>query len=137
MQIRPEEITQILKTQLSNFEKSLDVSETGTVVTVGDGVAKVYGLEKAMAGELVDFGGGVNGMVLNLEEESVGIAILGDDTLVKEGSTVKRTNKIVQVPVGEELLGRVVNALGHAHRWQGRTQSQEFPQSRNQGSGNC
>jgi F-type H+-transporting ATPase subunit alpha len=112
MQIRPEEITQILKTQLSSFEKRLDVSETGTVVSVGDGVAKVYGLEKAMAGELVDFGGGVSGMVLNLEEESVGIAILGDDTLVKEGSTVKRTNKIVQVPVGEELLGRVVNALG-------------------------
>src|SRR5271154_3244228 len=112
MQIRPEEITQILKTQLSIFEKKLDVSETGTVVSVGDGVAKVYGLEKAMAGELVDFGSGVFGMVLNLEEESVGIAILGDDTLIKEGSTVKRTNKIVQVPVGEELLGRVVNALG-------------------------
>jgi F-type H+-transporting ATPase subunit alpha len=112
MQIRPEEITQILKSQLANFEKKLDVSETGTVVTVGDGVAKVYGLEKAMAGELVDFGGGVSGMVLNLEEESVGIAILGDDTQVKEGSTVKRTNKIVQVPVGEQLLGRVVNALG-------------------------
>src|ERR1700753_11411 len=112
MQIRPEEITQILKSQLANFEKKLDVSETGTVVAVGDGVAKVYGLEKAMAGELVDFGGGVSGMVLNLEEENVGIAILGDDTLVKEGSTVKRTNKIVQVPVGDELLGRVVNALG-------------------------
>jgi F-type H+-transporting ATPase subunit alpha len=112
MKIRPEEITQILKTQLSSFEKRLDVSETGTVVAVGDGVAKVYGLEKAMAGELVEFGGGVSGMVLNLEEESVGIALLGDDTQVKEGSTVKRTNKIVQVPVGEQLLGRVVNALG-------------------------
>jgi len=112
MQIRPEEITQILKSQLANFEKKLDVSETGTVVAVGDGVAKVYGLEKAMAGELVDFGGGVSGMVLNLEEASVGIAILGDDTLVKEGSSVRRTGKIVQVPVGEELLGRVVNALG-------------------------
>ncbi|MBI3534085.1 MAG: F0F1 ATP synthase subunit alpha, partial [Deltaproteobacteria bacterium] len=112
MQIRPEEITQILKTQLMDFDKRLDVSETGTVVSVGDGVAKVYGLEKAMSGELVDFGGGVSGMVLNLEEESVGIAILGDDTLIKEGSTVKRTNKIVQVPVGEELVGRVVNAMG-------------------------
>ncbi len=112
MQIRPEEITQILKSQLVNFEKRLDVSETGTVVSVGDGVAKVYGLEKTMAGEMVDFGGGVSGMVLNLEEESVGIAILGDDTQVKEGTTVRRTNKIVQVPVGEELLGRVVNALG-------------------------
>src|SRR5437016_743245 len=98
MQIRPEEITQILKNQLTNFEKRLDVSETGTVVAVGDGVAKVYGLDKAMAGELVDFGGGVGGMVLNLEEDSVGIAILGDDTRVKEGATVKRTGKIVQVP---------------------------------------
>lgn len=112
MQIRPEEITQILKTQLTQFDKKLDVSERGTVVTVGDGVAKVYGLDKAMAGELVDFGGGIYGMVLNLEENCVGIAILGDDTQIKEGSTVKRTNKIVQVPVGEELLGRVVNALG-------------------------
>jgi len=112
MQIRPEEITQILKTQLMNFEKRLDISETGTVVSVGDGVAKVYGLEKVMAGELVDFGGGISGMALNLEEENVGIVILGDDTQVKEGSTVKRTNKIVQVPVGEELLGRVVNSLG-------------------------
>src|SRR5436305_13704712 len=110
--IRPEEITQILRSQLTNFERKLDVSETGTVVSVGDGVAKVYGLEKAMAGELVDFGGGVSGMVLNLEEESVGIAVLGDDTQVKEGSTVRRNSKIVQVLVGEELLGRVVNALG-------------------------
>ncbi len=110
--VRPEEITQLLKSQLMNFEKRLDVSETGTVVSVGDGVAKVYGLEKAMAGELVDFGNNVSGMILNLEEESVGIAILGDDTQIKEGSIVRRTNKIVQVPVGEELLGRVVNALG-------------------------
>jgi F-type H+-transporting ATPase subunit alpha len=112
MQIRPEEITQILKAQLADFEKKLDVSETGSVVTVGDGVAKIYGLDKAMAGELVDFGGGISGMVLNLEEGNVGVAILGDDTQVKEGSTVKRTGKIVQVPVGDELLGRVVNALG-------------------------
>jgi F-type H+-transporting ATPase subunit alpha len=126
MQIRPEEITQILKTQLSSFEKRLDVSETGTVVSVGDGVAKVYGLDKAMAGELVEFGGGVNGMVLNLEEESVGITILGDDTQVKEGSTVKRTNKIVQVPVGEELLGRVVNALGMPIDGKGDLQAKHF-----------
>jgi len=112
VQIRPEEITQILKSQLADFEKKVDVSETGTVVAVGDGVAKIYGLEKAMAGELVDFGGGVTGMVLNLEEESVGVAILGNDSKIKEGATVRRTNKIVQVPVGEALLGRVVNALG-------------------------
>ena len=126
MQIRPEEITQILKSQLMDFEKKLDVSETGTVVSVGDGVAKVYGLEKAMAGELVDFGGGVTGMVLNLEEESVGIAVLGDDTKIKEGSTVKRTNKIVQVPVGEALLGRVVNALGIPIDGKGDLKTTEF-----------
>jgi len=112
MLIRPEEITQILKSQLADFEKKLDISETGSVVSVGDGVAKVYGLEKAMAGELLDFGGGVTGMALNLEEETVGVAIFGDDTLVREGTTVKRTGKIVQIPVGEALCGRVVNALG-------------------------
>jgi F-type H+-transporting ATPase subunit alpha len=111
MQIRPEEITQILKTQLKDFDKKLDISETGTVISVGDGVAKIYGLEKAMAGELVEFGNGVFGMVLNLEEDAVGVAILGDDTIVREGSNVKRTGKIVQVPVGEALCGRVVNAL--------------------------
>jgi F-type H+-transporting ATPase subunit alpha len=112
MQIRPEEITQILKRQLSDYDKKLDVAETGTVVYVGDGVAKVYGLEKAMAGELVEFGAGISGMVLNLEDEGVGIAVLGDDTQIKEGSIVRRTGKIVQVPVGEQLLGRVINAIG-------------------------
>jgi F-type H+-transporting ATPase subunit alpha len=112
VQIRPEEITQILKAQLAEFDKKVDVAETGSVVTVGDGVAKVYGLEKAMAGELVDFGSGTTGMVLNLEEQGVGVVILGDANHVKEGTVVKRTNKIVQVPVGEGLLGRVVNALG-------------------------
>lgn len=112
MQVRPEEITQILKTQLQDFEKKLDVSETGTVVSVGDGVAKIYGLEKAMMGELVDFGNDIFGMVLNLEEESVGAAVLANVDAVKEGTTVKRTNRIVEVPVGEELLGRVVNPLG-------------------------
>lgn len=111
MQMRPEEITQILKSQISDFDKKLDVSETGTVVTVGDGVAKVYGLEKAQAGELVDFGSGLFGMVLNLEEESVGVALLGEGD-VKEGATVKRTRRIVEVPVGDALCGRVVNALG-------------------------
>ncbi len=112
MSIRPEEITDLLKTQLLQFEKKFDISETGSVITVGDGVARVYGLENVMAGELVDFGGGVTGMVLNLDAESVGVAILGDETQVKEGSKVKRTSKIVEVPVGTALLGRVVNALG-------------------------
>lgn len=126
MQIRPEEITQILKTQLIDFEKKLDVSETGTVVAVGDGVARVYGLEKAMAGELVDFGNNTYGMVLNLEEDSVGIAVLGDDTKLKEGSSVKRTNKIVQVPVGEKMLGRVVNALGIPIDGKGTIQTDQY-----------
>ncbi|MBI3556379.1 MAG: F0F1 ATP synthase subunit alpha [Deltaproteobacteria bacterium] len=112
MKIRPEEITQLIKRQLADYEKKVEVAETGTVISVGDGVAKIYGLENAMAGELVDFGNNVSGMVLNLETETVGVAVLGDDTLIKEGTTVRRTNKIVQVPVGEELLGRVVNALG-------------------------
>ena len=112
MQLKPGEITEIIKRQLGDFESKLDVLETGTVVSVGDGVAKVFGLEKAMAGELVDFGSDVFGMVLNLEEESVGIAILGGASSIKEGSSVKRTGKIVQVPVGEPLCGRVVNAIG-------------------------
>jgi F-type H+-transporting ATPase subunit alpha len=112
MSLKANEIAEVLKSQLANLDSKLDVSETGTVLAVGDGVAKVYGLEKAMAGELVDFGNNVTGMILNLEEMSVGAAILGDETLIKEGTTVKRTGKIVQVPVGKELLGRVVNALG-------------------------
>lgn len=112
MSLKASEIAEVLKSQLSNLDGKLDVSETGSVLAVGDGVAKIYGLEKAMAGELVDFGNGVSGMILNLEEMSVGAAILGDETLIKEGGSVKRTGKIVQVPVGKELLGRVVNALG-------------------------
>lgn len=125
MQIRPEEITQILKTQLKDFDKKLDISETGSVISVGDGVAKLYGLEKAMAGELVDFGSGVFGMILNLEEDSVGVAILGDESTIKEGSPVKRTGKIVQIPVGEELCGRVVNALAIPIDGKGEIKSKE------------
>lgn len=112
MSLNANEIAEVLKNQLTNIDSRLDVSETGVVLAVGDGVARIYGLEKAMAGELVDFGNGVSGMVLNLEESAVGVAILGDETQVTEGATVKRTGKIVQVPVGKELLGRVVNALG-------------------------
>lgn len=112
MSLKANEIAELLKTQLANLDSKLDVSETGTVLSVGDGVAKIYGLEKAMAGELIDFGNNVSGMVLNLEEMAVGAVILGDETLIKEGGAVKRTGKIVQVPIGKELLGRVVNALG-------------------------
>jgi F-type H+-transporting ATPase subunit alpha len=112
MKLRAEEITQIIKKQLADFEAKLDIAETGTVLTIGDGVAKIYGLENAQAGELLDFGSGVMGLALNLEAGSVGASVLGDETLIKEGATVKRTGKIFEVPVGEALLGRVVNALG-------------------------
>lgn len=112
MKLRAEEITQIIKRQLADFEAKLDVAETGTVLTIGDGVAKIYGLENVQAGELLDFGDGVMGLALSLEAGSVGAAVLGDETLIKEGRTVKRTGRIFEVPVGEALLGRVVNALG-------------------------
>ncbi len=110
--IRPEEITGIIKERIANFESRLQMNEIGTVLTIGDGVARVFGLKNVLSGELVEFDGGVKGMVLNLETNNVGIAVLGDDALIKEGSTVKRTEKIVSVPVGDALLGRVVNAIG-------------------------
>jgi len=110
--IKVEEISQLIKTQIKGFEKEIDVQEVGTVISVGDGIARIYGLEKAMAGELLEFPGGLYGMVLNLEEDNVGAAVLGSDASVKEGTTVKRTGKIVEVPVGEGLMGRVVNAIG-------------------------
>jgi len=110
--IKVEEISQLIKTQIKGFEKEIDIQEVGTVISVGDGIARIYGLEKAMAGELLEFPGNLYGMVLNLEEDNVGAAILGSDHTIKEGDTVKRTGKIVEVPVGKGLLGRVVNALG-------------------------
>ena len=112
MQIRAEEISQIIKQQIANYEKAVDVVETGTVLTVGDGISRIHGLERAMAGELVEFPGNLMGMVLNLEEDNVGVAIFGNDREVREGDTVKRTGRIVEVPVGPALVGRVVNALG-------------------------
>ena len=112
MQLRAEEISNIIKQQIASFDKAIDVTETGTVLTVGDGIARIYGLDGAMAGELVEFTGGLVGMVLNLEEDNVGVAIFGSDLTVREGDTVKRTGRIVEVPVGPALLGRVVNALG-------------------------
>lgn len=112
IQIRSDEISSVLKEQIKNYNKTIEVSETGSVLSVGDGVARVYGLESAMAGELVEFSNGLTGMVLNLEQDSVGVVIFGEDKDIKEGDSVKRTNKIVQVPVGPELLGRVVNVLG-------------------------
>jgi F-type H+-transporting ATPase subunit alpha len=108
MQIRAEEITEIIKKQIEGFEKTIDVKETG----IGDGIARVHGLENAMAGELVELPGEVFGMILNLEEDNVGIVLLGEYQLIKEGDIVKRTGRIVEVPVGRGMLGRVVNALG-------------------------
>jgi F-type H+-transporting ATPase subunit alpha len=112
MQIRAEEISQIIRKEIEGFDQKVAISETGTVLEAGDGIARVYGLESAMAGELLDFGHNVVGLVLNLEEDNVGVALLGDFEHVREGDTVKRTGKIAQVPVGDALIGRVVNALG-------------------------
>ena len=112
MNIRAEEISQILRDQIKNYEARVQVSETGTVLSVGDGIARLYGLQNAMAGELLEFPGGLLGMVLNLEEDNVGAALFGDDRGIKEGDVVKRTGRIVSVPVGPALMGRVVNALG-------------------------
>ena len=110
--IKAEEISEIIKRQLQGFEVEIDLKETGRVIEVGDGIARIYGLEKALAGELLEFPGGVFGLVLNLEADNVGAVLLGSDTLIKEGDPVTRTKRIAQVPVGEALTGRVVNALG-------------------------
>jgi F-type H+-transporting ATPase subunit alpha len=126
LSIRADEISRVLKEQIKNYSKSLEVSESGTVLSVGDGVARVYGLDSAMAGELVEFPGSVFGMVLNLEQDSVGVVILGEDRDIKEGDTVKRTKKIVQVPVGEAVMGRVVNALGQPIDGKGPIQTTKF-----------
>ena len=112
MELRPEEITKIIRSQIKNYENKLESSETGIVILVGDGIAKASGLEKCMAGELVEFPNGAFGMAQNLEEDTVSIVILGDDSGIKEGDTVKRTGKVVSVPVGQAMIGRVVNALG-------------------------
>ena len=110
--IKPDEITSILRNQLSGFESEIDIYNVGTVLQVGDGIAIIYGLSNVMASELVEFPNGVYGMVLNLEEDSVGCVLFGDSSLVKEGDTVKRTGRVTSIPVGEEMLGRVVNPLG-------------------------
>lgn len=111
-QIRADEISRVLKEQINNYSKNVEIAETGSVLSVGDGVARIYGLENAMAGELVEFPGEIFGMVLNLEKDSVGVVVFGEDRDIKEGDTVKRTKRIVEVPVGEALLGRVVDVLG-------------------------
>ena len=112
MELRAEEISQIIKEQITDYDKKVELSETGVVLSVGDGIARVYGLEKAMALELVEFPGNILGLVLNLEQDNVGVAIMGEDIHIKKGTWVKRTGKIAQVPVGEPVLGRVVSAVG-------------------------
>ena len=112
MQLRPEEISGIIKEQIKNYHNKIELNDVGTVVEIGDGISRIHGLEKCMAGELLEFPGEVYAMALNLDEDSVGAVMLGDDSKIKEGDTVKRTGKVVSVPVGEDLLGRVVNALG-------------------------
>jgi len=112
MEIRAAEISSILKEQIKNFGKEAQVSEIGQVLSVGDGIARVYGLDNVQAGEMVEFPGGIAGMALNLEVDNVGIVIFGDDRDIKEGDTVRRTGSIVEVPVGKALLGRVVDGLG-------------------------
>ena len=113
MEIRTAEISAILKDQIENFGTESEISEVGQVLSVGDGIARIYGLDKVQAGEMVEFPGGIKGMALNLEEDNVGVVIFGDDHTIREGDTVKRTGKIVDVPIGKELLGRVVDALGN------------------------
>ena len=112
MQIKAEEISSIIKEKIKGFDKQVDVKETGSVIQVGDGIAKVYGLDGAMAGEMLEFPGGVIGLALNLEETEVGAIILGDFAHIKEGDEVRTTGKLLQVPVGKALLGRAVDSLG-------------------------
>jgi F-type H+-transporting ATPase subunit alpha len=126
MELRAEEISQIIKEQITDYDKKVELSETGVVLSVGDGIARVYGLDKVMAMELVEFPGGVLGLVLNLEEDNVGVAIMGEDTHIKEGDMVKRTKRIAQVPVGEAVLGRVVSAVGEPLDGKGPIEAKEF-----------
>jgi F-type H+-transporting ATPase subunit alpha len=124
--IKAGEISEIIKRQLAGYEAEVDLQEVGRVIEVGDGIARVYGLDRAMAGELLTFPGDVVGMVLNLEQDNVGAVLLGEDTAIKEGDIVKRTNRIAQVAVGDALIGRVVNALGEPVDGKGPIQTQEF-----------
>ena len=112
MNIRPEEVSSIIKKEIDNYKKTLEIKTSGTVLEVGDGIARIYGLSNVMSGELLEFPHGVMGMALNLEEDNVGAVILGYASLIKEGDEVRATGKVVSVPAGDNLLGRVINALG-------------------------
>jgi len=126
MELRPEEITKIIRAQIKNYEHKLEASETGVVILVGDGIAKASGLDNCMAGELLEFPNGSFGMAQNLEEDTVSITVLGSDQGIKEGDTVKRTGRVVSVPVGEKLIGRVVNALGEPIDGKGSIEAEAF-----------
>ena len=126
MQLKPEEISKIIRAQIKHYENAIEQSEVGTVIMVGDGIARASGLEKCMAGELLQFDNGEYGMAQNLEENTVSIVLLGSDVGIKEGSTVKRTGKVVSVPVGEAMIGRVVNALGQPIDGAGPIETTEF-----------
>lgn len=126
MDIKVEEISELLKKQITDFEKKVDVSEVGSVISVGDGIARVYGLDKCMSSELLEFPNGIMGMALNLEEDSVGAVLFGDDSFVHEGDVVKRTGRIMSVPVGEAMRGRVVNAIGQPIDGKGPINTTEF-----------
>ena len=126
MEIRAEEISQIIRSQIRDYEKKVEVAETGTVLSVGDGIARVHGVEKCMAMELLEFPGGIFGIALNLEEDNVGVAILGEDTHIKEGDIVKRTGRIAEVPVGDAVLGRVIDPVGNPIDGKGPLDAKEF-----------
>jgi len=129
MELRPEEITKLIRAQIKNYEAKLQSSETGIVILVGDGIARVSGLDKCMAGELIEFPNGSYGMAQNLEEDTVSVVILGTDNGIKEGDTVKRTGRVVSVPVGSGMIGRVVNALGEPIDGKGAIAAEGYPPS--------
>src|SRR5690348_14675120 len=126
MDIRAEEISKIIRDQIGSYAVAVDVAEVGTVISIGDGIARVHGVERAMAGEMIEFPKGVYGIALNLEEDSVGTVLLGDYKEIKEGDQVKRTGRIISVPVGDAMLGRVVNALGQPIDGKGPIQTNQF-----------
>jgi len=125
MDIRAEEISQVIRGQIKDYEKKIEMSETGTVLSVGDGIARVYGVENAMAMEMLEFPGGIYGLCLNLEEDNVGVAVMGDDTKIKEGDVVKRTGRIAEIPVGDAVRGRVIDAVGNPLDGKGPIQAAE------------
>lgn len=135
MNIRPEEISSIIKNEIENYKKSLDIKTSGSVLEVGDGIARIYGLSSAMSGELLEFPHGVMGMALNLEEDNVGAVILGDFSLIKEGDEVKATGRVVSVPAGEAMLGRVVNALGEPIDGKGEIKPEKYMEIERKASG--